>query len=86
MDKKCTKEPVRMSEDDFAKVGVGDIVSHTGTPWGKWVVVGQNPLGGWHVCRIIPNIGQIENHRMTNHREWVIISKVSKRKILVKDS
>ena len=78
-------ERVKMTEEDFKKIAVGDIVSHGMTPWGKWVVVGQNPLGGWHVCRIVPNIGQIENHQMTNHLEWTLISKVSKRKILVKD-
>ena len=71
-----------MTEKEFAKIGIGDIVSHGSVPWGIWVVVSNDLNGGWHCVRIIDNsnVGPIEHSRMETPAEWKLLSKVMKRK------
>ena len=75
-----------MTAKQFAKLCIGDLVSHGSVPWGIWVVVGTDLSGGYHSVRIIDNsnVGPFEHYRMTTPEGWVLLSKVKKRKIYEK--
>jgi len=68
-----------MTASEYNKLAVGDIISHGSVPWGRWVVLAKASDGGWHATRILQS-GAMEHHKVTVPTEWLMVSRVIKRK------
>lgn len=70
----------KMTVEDFESLQPGDIISHMISPWHTFIVVHQT-LNGLKICQQ----GGLSQHSTINSgQEWMLISKVTKRKLCAK--